>query len=60
MAVDRLPGWGYHRGGAPVAQVERAAGFEPVGRGFESLRARQVEFAFYDRISSNHKALPFQ
>ena len=26
---------------APVAQVDRAAGFEPVGREFESLRARQ-------------------
>ena len=27
---------------APVAQVDRAAGFEPVGREFESLRARQI------------------
>ena len=26
---------------APVAQPDRATGFEPVGRGFESLRARQ-------------------
>jgi hypothetical protein len=26
---------------APVAQLDRAAGFEPVGRGFKSLRARQ-------------------
>src|SRR5580658_9659207 len=26
---------------APVAQLDRAAGFEPVGRGFESLRAHQ-------------------
>ena len=25
---------------APVAQLDRAPGFEPVGRGFESLRAR--------------------
>src|SRR5262249_1166950 len=25
---------------APVAQLDRAAGFEPVGRGFKSLRAR--------------------
>jgi hypothetical protein len=24
-----------------VAQLDRATGFEPVGRGFESLRARQ-------------------
>ena len=26
---------------APVAQPDRATGFEPVGREFESLRARQ-------------------
>jgi hypothetical protein len=26
---------------APVAQMDRAAGFEPVGRGFDSLRAHQ-------------------
>src|SRR5690242_7052855 len=26
---------------APVAQLDRATGFEPVGRGFDSLRARQ-------------------
>ena len=25
---------------APVAQLDRAPGFEPVGRGFNSLRAR--------------------
>ena len=28
---------------APVAQLDRVAGFEPVGRGFESLRARQTK-----------------
>ena len=27
---------------APLAQLDRAAGFEPVGREFESLRARQT------------------
>ena len=27
---------------APVAQPDRATGFEPVGREFESLRARQT------------------
>ena len=27
---------------APVAQLDRAPGFEPVGRGFKSLRARQT------------------
>ena len=29
---------------APVAQLDRAIGFEPIGRGFESLRARQTNF----------------
>ena len=28
---------------APVAQLDRAPGFESVGRGFESLRARQLD-----------------
>ena len=28
--------------GAPVAQLDRASGFEPEGREFESLRARQA------------------
>ena len=27
---------------APVAQLDRATGFEPVGRGFESLRAHHI------------------
>ena len=27
---------------APVAQLDRVIGFEPIGREFESLRARQV------------------
>src|SRR4051812_12997117 len=27
---------------APLAQLDRAAGFEPVGREFESLRARHL------------------
>ena len=27
---------------APVAQLDRAPGFEPVGRGFKSLRARHI------------------
>ena len=26
---------------APVAQLDRVIGFEPIGRGFESLRAHQ-------------------
>jgi hypothetical protein len=29
------------RNKAPVAQMDRATGFEPVGRGFDSLRAHQ-------------------
>jgi hypothetical protein len=32
-------------GSAPVAQLDRAAGFEPVGREFESLRAHQKSVA---------------
>ncbi len=27
---------------APVAQLDRVTGFEPVGREFESLQARQI------------------
>src|SRR5690349_12536599 len=33
---------GYDPALAPVAQLDRAPGFEPGGREFESLRARQV------------------
>jgi hypothetical protein len=29
-----------HPHGAPVAQLDRASGYEPEGREFESLRAR--------------------
>ncbi len=28
----------------PVAQLDRVTGYEPVGRGFESLQARHVYF----------------
>ena len=28
---------------APVAQLDRVGGFEPLGRGFESLRVRQTQ-----------------
>ncbi len=34
---------------APVAQLDRAPGFEPVGRGFKSLRAHH-NFATVRRI----------
>ena len=37
-AVTNLPSF------APVAQLDRAPGFEPVGRRFESCRARQIGF----------------
>ena len=33
---------GYSFAYAPVAQLDRASGFEPEGRGFESLRARHT------------------
>ncbi len=29
---------------APVAQLDRVLGFEPSGRGFESLQARHISF----------------
>src|SRR5437667_782459 len=40
QSAIRNPQWS-----APVAQLDRAAGFEPVGRGFKSLRARQPSLA---------------
>jgi hypothetical protein len=36
---------------APVAQLDRAAGFEPVGRGFDSLRAHHFTSFTADRRS---------
>ncbi len=38
---------------APVAQPDRATGFEPVGRGFESLRARQILAGLFLTCSSS-------
>lgn len=32
---------------APLAQLDRVAGFEPVGREFESLRARHFIQAYF-------------
>ena len=32
----------YNRPQAPVAQLDRACGYEPQGREFESLRARHL------------------
>ncbi len=37
---------------APVAQLDRVTGYEPVGQGFESLLAHQIKTAL-------HKALRF-
>ena len=31
---------------APVAQLDRVTGYEPVGQGFESLPARHVKTSF--------------
>src|SRR5271165_664608 len=42
---------------APVAQLDRAAGFEPVGRGFESLRAHH-KFLGVKRLSSRSNSPP--
>src|SRR3954464_10419644 len=44
---------------APVAQLDRAAGFEPVGRGFKSLRARHPNGkAVARRVNSPESAPP--
>jgi len=43
---------------APVAQLDRAAGFEPVGRGFKSLRARQPSLATNGSRASVGKPAP--
>ena len=34
---------------APVAQLDRVTGYEPVGRGFESLLPYQTPYAFLRR-----------
>jgi hypothetical protein len=40
---------------APVAQMDRATGFEPVGRGFDSLRAHQRgRFSVRDTSASRY------
>ena len=36
---------------APVAQLDRAPGFEPVGRRFESCRARQLSYHSPGRVA---------
>ena len=43
---------------APVAQLDRAAGFEPVGRGFKSLRARQFLRASLRSTLENDATIP--
>jgi hypothetical protein len=37
VVIERISSTSY----APVAQLDRVPGFEPGGRGFESLRAHQ-------------------
>ena len=41
---------------APVAQLDRVTGYEPVGRGFESLPAYQISTMVLIR---NHRAFSF-
>ena len=38
----------------PIAQLDRVTGYEPVGRGFESLWARQVFLSKYGNIPVLH------
>src|ERR1700683_4620456 len=35
---------------APVAQLDRATGYEPVGRAFESLRAHHFKFNEFNQL----------
>jgi hypothetical protein len=44
--------WQIHSG-APVAQLDRASGYEPEGREFESLRARH--FPNKTTVESSHR-----
>ena len=39
---------------APVAQLDRVPGFEPGGREFKSLRARQFIFSTLDRATFSY------
>ncbi len=43
---------------APVAQLDRATGFEPVGRGFESLRAHHKYNRFISSGTSSPSSAP--
>ena len=38
--------WAKLDGNAPLAQLDRVVGFEPIGRGFESLRVRHLKNPF--------------
>ncbi len=38
----------YIKNQAPVAQLDRVIGFEPIGREFESLRARHYKYNRFD------------
>src|SRR6266480_2867647 len=41
---------------APVAQLDRASGFEPEGREFESLRARHFNPSRVRRFAHRHRS----
>ena len=52
---------------APVAQLDRVIGFEPIGRGFESLQARHFTKTVFLMVTKlqvicekNEKLLKFQ
>jgi hypothetical protein len=40
--------------GAPVAQLDRASGYEPEGREFESLRAHHSNLHRYHKLKLEH------
>ena len=41
---------------APVAQLDRAADFESVGRGFESLRACHSFFLIFSKLNHSYQS----
>ena len=44
---------------APVAQLDRVPGFEPGGREFESLRARQILYYIQELVRCSGRRLVF-
>src|SRR5689334_22186060 len=58
---ESAAGYADNETSAPVAQVDRAVGFEPTGREFDPLRARQqptkysMSYAIFRRLDKNRR-----